>query len=396
MIHRLRQQMILLVTLPFIAPACFGPASTPDTVPLSKQFQNELNALHDQYQFPGATAAFILPDGAVHIAAVGLADMEREQPMTTDARMLAASIGKTFVGATVLALAREGRLTLDAPVSTWLSDRPWFDRLPNHDRITLRQLLNHTAGIPNHVEAEPFAGDFRTGKFSSEVPPPEQLISYVLDQPALFEPGEGWHYTDTGYLLVGLIIEEATGRPFYEEVSDRFLAPLQLSLTTPSNQREISGLAAGYMEANNDFGLPAKTILRPGVMAWDPGIEWAGGGFASNPGDLVVWARKLFEGEAMKGDYLDDLLDGVPVSEDAPGIEYGVAVGIHRHGPFGVSYGHGGWIPGYSSSLRYYPEHRVAIAFQVNTDIGIVNDSIPLVGDLEYRLAQTVISAISD
>jgi D-alanyl-D-alanine carboxypeptidase len=395
MMHRIKCQLILYAVLSALLSACFGPASAPDEIPISEQFQQELNALHDQYPFPGATAAFILPDGTLGQAAAGLADIERQLKMAPQSRMLAASIGKTFVGATVLGLAHEKLLMLDEPIATWLSDHPWFTRLPNHDSITLRQLLNHTAGLPNHLESEQFAMDFREGKFSGDVPPsPEELIAYILDQPALFRPGQGWYYSDTGYLLVGLIIRRVTGRSFYKEVSRRFLQPLQLSMTTPSNQRKIPGLAAGYMDASNPFGLPPKTTLRPGIMAWHPGIEGAGGGFVSNPKDLVVWAQRLFEGKAMEGDYLDDLLRAVPLSEEAPNVQYGMAVGIHRKGPFGKSYGHGGWIPGYSSSLRYYPEHGVAVAFQINTDIGIVNDSIPLMEDMEHRLTRIVIASI--
>lgn len=94
----------------------------------------------------------------------------------------------------------------------------------------------------------------------------------------------------------------------------------------------------------------------------------------------------------MGGAYLDDLLNAVPVSPDTDEIQYGSGVGIYRTSPFGPVYGHGGWIPGYSSSLRYYPDYAVAIAFQINTDIGIVDDTTPVMQDLERRLAETVLS----
>jgi len=377
----------------FILLSFFGNVST-EMTPLQKQFENELTALYEQYQFPGATAAYILPDGTTGVAAVGLADIEHGIPMQPASRMLAASIGKTFVGATTLVLAGEGILSLDEPISTWLAERSWFTRLPNCSQITLLHLLNHTSGIPNHVEPESFVLAFREGKFSTDRPPTsEQLIAYVLDQPALFKHGKGWHYSDTGYLLVGLIIEEVTGRSFYEEVSRRFLTPLHLDLTTPSNRLEIPGLASGYMDENNDFGLPAKTTIRPGVMAWHPGIEGAGGGFVSNPKDLVIWAKALYEGKAIDGDYLDALLNAAAIDGESHDVGYGISVAIHRDGPLGPTYGHGGWIPGYSSNLRYYPKHRIAIAFQINTDIGIVDGSTPLVKDMEKRLARIVVDA---
>jgi len=106
--------------------------------------------------------------------------------------------------------------------------------------------------------------------------------------------------------------------------------------------------------------------MRSGVMAWHTGLEWTGGGFVSNSKDLVVWAKALFEGRAIEGSYLDYLLQSVPISDDDPGTRYGIAVAIHENGPLGPTYGHGGWIPGYSSSLRYYPNHGIAVAFQSN------------------------------
>jgi len=384
---------IISTTMVFILLFCGGDAASQATE-LRKQFENELKALHIKYQFPGATAAFILPDGTTGAAAVGLADVENGIEMQPESRMLAASIGKTFIGATVLSLAGEGILSLDDSISTWFDDCTWFDRLPNHGLITLRHLLTHTSGIPNHVETESFALAFQEGKFSKDQPPsPEQLIAFILDRKALFKPGEGWAYSDTGYLLVGLIIEEVSGNSFYQEASRRFLRPLHLDLTSPSNRLEIAGLAAGYMSESNTFGLPAKTTIRPGVMTWHPGIEGAGGGFVSSPADLVVWGKTLYEGRAMECDYLDELLDSTPVSGDSGGVGYGIGVAVHSGGSFGPVYGHGGWIPGYSSSLRYYPKHRIAIAFQINTDIGIVDDSTPVIRGMETRLAQIIIQA---
>ena len=386
--------IIALVLFSFIIMTISCNHKSTNPLTLKARFQSELETLHDQYKFPGATAAYILPDGTVEVVATGLADVESKISMTAQSRMLAASIGKTFVGATVVALAQEGVLSLDDPIAKWLGDRPWFSRLPNHDTITLRQLLTHSSGIANHVDMEPFIHAFSENRYSITNPfPPETLIAFVLDQPPLFKAGESWHYSDTGYILVGLIIEAVTGHSYYEDVTQRFLEPLHLTLTTPSDRLELPGLAAGYMSPDNAFGLPPKTTLRPGVMVWHPGLEWTGGGLVSNSKDLVVWAKALYEGHAIKGNYLESLLQSVPISDDDPDTRYGVAVAIHENGPFGTTYGHSGWIPGYCSSLRYYPRYGIAIAFQINTDIGIVDGSTQLFKDMENRLAKVVIAA---
>ena len=106
--------------------------------------------------FPGATAAIALPDGTVMTAATGLADVEAGRAMTPETPMLAASIGKSFVAATVLALESEGRLSRDDLLSVHLGDRPWFDALPNAGTITIDHLLHHTSGLPDHVHLPEF------------------------------------------------------------------------------------------------------------------------------------------------------------------------------------------------------------------------------------------------
>lgn len=255
---------------PFRSGALAAPAES-----LAVRFQDELDALRAEYGFPGATAAFVLPDGTVGAAATGLADVERGLPMASDSRMLAASIGKTFVAALVLALATEGRLSLDDSLSAWLGDRPWFARLPNHAGITLRHLLTHTSGLPDHVHSPAFVRAW-TRRSSDEPPlPPDSLVRFILDREPLFPPGEGWAYTDTGYILLGLVAEAAGRAGLFDEIDRRFLRPLNLTGTSASDRRTLPGLAAGYLPADDPFGLPRKTTVAPG--------EWRGTRASSGP-----------------------------------------------------------------------------------------------------------------
>lgn len=360
---------------------------------LTQLFKSELDALHKQYGFPGATAAYLLPDGTIDVVATGFDDIECKILMTPESRMLAASIGKSFVGATILALAKEGRLNLDDLVSKWLGNFIWFSHVPNHSTITLRHLLTHSAGLPDHIHLKSFLQSMSQNWYKpGNLFPPEKLIGFILDQPALFEPGKGYAYTDTGYILLGLVIEVVTGCSFYEEVEQRFLRPLCLNMTSPSDRRSLCGLASGYTTVDNAFGFPCKTTFAPGIMAYNPAFEWTGGGFVSNSLDLALWAKFLFEGCAIHADYLNDLLQSVPIEE---GLRYGAGVSINEKGPMGLRVlGHGGIIPGYSSSMRYYPKYRVAIAYQINTDMGIADHSTQLAQDMERRLAEIVISQI--
>ena len=351
-----------------------------------------LEDFHSRHGFPGATAAIALPDGTVVTAATGLADVETGRAMTPETPMLAASIGKSFVAATVLSLESGGRLSRNDLLSVHLGDRPWFDALPNAGTITVDHLLHHTAGLPDHVHLPRFQQDWTrltTGEGDFD---PEQLMAFVAGREALFAPGEAWAYSDTGYVLLGLVIEEVTGQGWHEAVRARLLDPLDLRATFPSDRPDLPGLAVGYVDPDNPFGLPARTADAEGRLLWNPAVESAGGGFASTSADLARWGHLLFGGDAMEDPYLDRLLDGVPVAPDAPGILYGAGVAIYADTPRGPVYGHGGWIPAYVSSLRHYADHGVTVAFQINTDVGIADDTSDLVPALEAALADLAIS----
>lgn len=365
---------------------------SPDSVNRTDAFKTTLDSLCVSYGLPGATAAYVGANGRSGVAATGFADVETGSQMTSGSRMLAASIGKTFVGATAATLAEKGVLDLDIPIERWLGDRPWFHRIPNHKQITLRHLLTHRSGLPNHVYMDEFAKETSRRWLSQNAPfPPDSIVQFVLDKPPLFDVDEGWAYTDTGFILAGMVIEESTGREYYEIIEELFLTPLNLKFTSPSNTRILPGLASGYA-AENVFEFPRKTTTSEGMMVWHPGIEWTGGGLVSTSYDLAYWGASLFDGKALSKPALDLLLKSKPIDPAAPDIQYGMGVAIYQNGPYGTVFGHGGWIPGYTSSLRYYKEYGVAIAFQINTDIGIVEDTSSVLQTFESRLAEVVLS----
>ncbi len=385
----------ILTAAMIVCVAASNPLMAQDGSDLSAQLEITLGDFQERYGFPGATTAIALPDGTVVVAAVGLADVEAGRPMTPETRMLAASIGKTFVAATVLALESDGRLAQPDLLADHFGDRPWFANLPNAEAMTVGHLLHHQSGLPDHPHLSEFQAATAAriaeggGAFT-----PEEILGFVTDHAPLFEAGTAWTYSDTGYILLGLLIEDVTGRSYYDVVQERFLGPLDLVDTIPSDRRAIPGLAVGYTIPGNPFGLPERTADADGQLVWDTSVEWTGGGLASTSYDLALWGHLLFGGAAMETPYLDRLLDGVPVSPDAPGIVYGAGVAIYADTPRGPVYGHGGWIPAYVSSLRHYADHSVTVAFQINSDVGIVDDSSDLVPALEAALADLAIGAV--
>ncbi len=370
------------------------PTHAQDSAELQDGLQSVLDSFRVRYGFPGATAAIALPDGTVNVAATGLADVESGTAMTPDSRMLAASIGKTFVAATVLALESEGHLSRTDLLADHLGDRAWFRDLPNAQTITIGHLLHHTAGLPDHVNLPAFQSSWTQMTTGDATISPEDLIGFVTGMDPLFEVGTAWSYSDTGYILLGLVIEDVTGAPWEDDVRARFLGPLMLFGTIPSDRRDLPNLAVGYVAPDNPFGLPARTAGLDGQLLWNPAVEGAGGGLASTSHDLALWGHLLFTGSAMERPYLDRLLDSVAVSDDTPDVHYGAGVAIYADTPRGQVYGHGGWIPAYVSSLRHYPDHGVTVAFQINTDIGFLDDTSDLAPALEVALADMAIEAL--
>lgn len=337
-----------------------------DRPAVEEQFQRELDRLCQLNRFPGATAAFVLPDGPPAGFATGYADRELATPMRPDSLQLAGGVGKSFVAAVALSVAQDGALNLDDPISKWLGQERWFRRLPNQNYITVRMLLNHTSGIPDHVRDERFIREVRK-RFRSDPDfhfSPEQLVQFVLDKDALFAAGRGFSYSDTNYILAGMIIERATQSTYYGELIQRFLTPLRLSLTGPADRRGLPSLANGYVAGGNPFGLPRKTVSR-GMLVVNPIYEWTGGGLVSNPQDLARWAQVLYEGKALKRPYLDDLLGSVSPSRKGRRYALGVEIDSSDLGPM---YGHEGSFPGYRTKMAYFPDYRIAVAMQINTD----------------------------
>ncbi|MBT8395521.1 MAG: beta-lactamase family protein [Gemmatimonadetes bacterium] len=339
------------------------PASSQD---LASRLQSTLEAFHAGGTFPGASAAVSLPDGSVISLTVGEADTVRHLAMAPEGRMLQGSVGKTYFAALAVQLMGEGALDLNAKVSTYLGHHPWYARIPNASGITVKHLMTHTSGVMRYEFKEAFTQDLTAQPDKHWEP--EELLSYVLDEEASFVEGEGWEYSDTNFILLGVIMEEITGRPCYELIQERLLGPLGLENTVPSSSRVIPGLVQGYAGPANPFGGTDEVLLPDGRFVINPQFEWAGGGFASTPTDLARWARALYTGTAFDAELLAMMLDGVP-ARLGPESRYGLGV-ILMDTPAGPSQGHSGFFPGYLTEMAYFPELDVAVALQVNTSVG--------------------------
>lgn len=356
----MRSCLSLLAALALTA----GPVLAQDRSALELRLQSRLDSLHAAGTFPGAVVGVALADGQVIRLATGWADTAARIRMQPTDLLLAGSVGKTFFAALAWQLVHDGRLELDAPISRWLGQEPWFSRLPNGAAATVRMLMTHTSGLVRYEFQEAFLRDLVAAP--TRVWRPEEQIAYLLDQPAPFAAGQGWEYSDTNYLVLGMILERITGRAAYQEIVERFLQPLRLTRVVPSTSRRIGGLVQGYAGPGNPFG-GSDAMISNGELAINPQFEWAGGGFASNAGDLAAWARALYTGGVVQGAVLEEALRGVP-ARLGPGVQYGLGVILWPGPPPMI--GHSGFFPGYTTEMRFFPADGFAIALQVNTSVG--------------------------
>lgn len=349
-------------------------APAPGDGSLATQLQRLTDSVRSAQQWPGLSVAVVLPNGNRIAAASGFADTVRKVPLTVTDKLLQGSVGKTYVSAVAMQLVAEGMLDLDAPISKYLGQEVWFDSLPNARAVTVRQIMQHTSGLVRYEFQPAVTARLRAEPF--KVWTPVERLRALFGAPPPFAAGQGWEYSDTNYIVLGMIIERLTGRSYYEEVQRRVLGPLALRNTIPSDQRAMSGVANGYAGPKNDLGGYDASVGSDGLFAINPQFEWTGGGMASTTGDLAQWAKLLYEGKAFPAIMLPVMLDGVPARLGA-NAQYGLGV-IIRPTPLGISWGHSGFFPGYATEMAYFPLSKIAVAIQVNMTDPYPRGLVPL------------------
>src|SRR5687767_3058214 len=333
---------------------------------LETALQVKLEEWHKAGNFPGATVGVVLANGESLGLAVGFSDRQTRTPMKPNDRMLAGSVGKTFAAATALQLIKEGKIGLDDKIERYLGREPWFSRLPNARDITVRHLLNHTSGLMRYEFKDQFTKDLTANP--EKIWKPAELITYLLDEKPPFAAGKGWDYSDTNYIVLGMIIEKVTGRRFYDEANRRLLKPLKLTDTIPQDGLRLKGVVQGYAGPDRKSG-GRDAMIQGGKFAINPQFEWTGGGYASTAEDLARWAKMIYEGKAFSPELLPQVVDGVPAPMLGSETLYGLGV-IIRKTRLGTAYGHSGFFPGYMTDMMYFPDHKVAVAVQANTSVG--------------------------
>ena len=321
-----------------------------------------------EMELPGLRAAARLPNGSVIRAAVGLADREEQEALDNVAPMPGGSTGKTFVAALTMLLVEEEVFTLDDFVSEWIGEEPWFNRLPNASHIQVWHLLSHSAGLSDYPESRgyQFQSIWRAIRRGSIQFEPEELIRYTLRKKPLFPVGEGFRYTDIGYLVLGKVIEAATDQEYYQLLREKILEPLELDQVVVQDRSILPGVVTGYMRG-------ARNLRPDGSMKIDPSSEWTGGGVALNPTMLVEFLGALTEGRLVTSESFKKMCEMGWRDPDSPEEYYGLGLFVHEGG---TTIGHAGLWPGYRTHVMHYFATGTTIAIQTNRDGAVVTGEV--------------------
>ncbi|TVL90406.1 peptidase [Streptomyces sp. SAJ15] len=301
----------------------------------------------------------------------GTADLETGAPRRSEERYRVGSITKTFVATVMLQLEAEGRLRLDDTVDRWL---PGLVRGNGHDgrRITLRQILGHTSGISSYTE-DPgfqrtvFGTDFLRHRYDTWTP--RQIVELAMTHRPDFPPGSGWHYSDTNYILAGMVIDKATGHSYAHEIEHRILRPLGLNSTelpgTEARIPEPSGRA--YSKLTGTLGgRPEPGSVTYDVTDLNPSLAGAAGEIVATARDLNRFYQALLSGKLLRPRQLKEMTTTVPVGAGS-NVFYGLGL-MKLTTPCGDLWGHSGGIHGSSSQTLTTANGEHALSINFNSD----------------------------
>ena len=347
-----------------------------------KTLESVLGPMVDQtfqeLKVPGAIVGVWMGGYAPWATAMGVKDLVTKEPIKIDDKMRIGSITKTFTGTVLLQLVDEGKISLNDKLATYFPD------FPNGQNITIEEVGNMTSGIFNYSED----ATFETEMLKNMLIPftPEELINIAKKHEPYFAPGTSFHYSNTNFILLGLIIEKLTGNPLQTEIQNRILNPLGMTNSTFAINSDFPDPHAnGYYYMDSTAAKPVD------VTNLNPSWGWAAGSIISTLDDLQKYAKTLATGQLISMKSQDARLKWDPPSILKTGawagkeLKYGFALG-----DFDGAYGHNGGIPGFNSFMGYIPEKDATIIVLVN-----MQDNKNGIGPADY-IARKIVEKLKE
>ena len=317
---------------------------------------------------PGLSLAIVRDGRVIKAQGYGFANLELKAPAGKETVYEIGSNTKQFTAAAIMLLVEDGKVHLEDSITKYFPDAP-----ENWRGITVRHLLTHTGGIQNHVAIPHWMDVFKTNLAFGTVPSREDLLRMFFKLPVEFQPGETWAYDNTGYYLLGILIEKVTGRSYWEFLKERIFTPLDMAATRSADpQPIIPNRASGYEWKNDHFE------NRPILL---PAIAFSAGSLLSNVDDMAKWDAALYTEKLLKQTSLDKMWTPVRAkdSSDAP-FNYGFGWFVDSyHGHRLVQ--HSGGTPGFSSAIYRFIDDKLTIIILTNHADRIVDQlAIDLAG----------------
>lgn len=366
----LHLKLLLITTLfAFILVACGGSSPDPEKqadngtqTPAEFDYQKLIDGAISEV-VPGIVLLVDSPE-KTFLGSAGLANVEQLIPMETYHIMPNGSAGKKLTALLIVMLDEEGMLSLDDTIDNWLSEAI-LSQIENSENITLRQLLNHTSGIRNYLD-----DDISDKFFQALLADPESIktdsyaLEFGLNLPAYFLPGEGYRYSNTGYLLVGLILDEVLGEHHSLAMRNRILIPFGMNSSFYNGvEKSLGDIISGYV-VNDEYG---EFDSKP----YYENIGVADAPLSANVEDLALLLKMIVGQDEVISTYVKDQLFGeshlVPIEES---IHYGLGLFIETVNNK-IIYHHNGLEPGYSTTNIYIPESQTSITIFFNCGLSV-------------------------
>ncbi|WP_157430367.1 serine hydrolase domain-containing protein [Actinomadura macra] len=312
----------------------------------------------DQLVADGVPGTIVMTRRGGHVAHVtsGVSDKATGRPMDHRLLFRAASVTKSFTSTVVLQLAGERRLSLDDTVEKWL---PRVVRGNDNDgsKITIRQLLAQQTGLHDYTL------DPRVMQDPERTWAKAELVAIAMETAPKYEPGHGWNYSNTNYILADMLVEKVTGRTLGAELKDRIFVPLRLRHTSfPTTSRAFPGpYVHGYFGGHGDVS-----------TAISPSSARGSGGIISRVDDLARFHRALFTGRLLPAREMRELTTVRPVVDEWVEEDYGLGVARIRFS-CGDAWGHDGGFPGYRTWTYTSADGRRQAVITYN-ESGVEND----------------------
>lgn len=312
--------------------------------------EKELEKIFVAAGVKGISASVGIPDSGIWCSAQGVTGNPLEEKIAADLQFSAGSIGKIFTSIVILNLFEEGRLNLNSPVLKWFPEISWANR------VTVNHLLTHTSGIASFDNTK----EYESNKYLYHNP--GKLLSYLTKKALLFEPGEHYDYSNTGYLMLGIIIERVSGISYKEAVERYIINRIDLHQTEAITSETINDLIVKGHHKGKVLSEAESSV-----------VPFASGSIASTPRDLVIFLQALMRGKLLSKGSLQKMFSDMNLMTDTQSTYYGKGIMAAVGTPAGTIIGHTGGIKGFGASLFYHPERNIFVCVMMNDDIKSVD-----------------------